>query len=459
MTKELLRDRLLLILCAVLFIGLFNYVYITIVTKRWAYLGFTFESPPIKSMVLVLLLCLLPIFWMPIRLTRPSQVIYWLLYAIVYVPSLFLPHFMQRQSTQDLYLLNISFFFSFCITGLTYKFPFLPVAHPKCSKNLWWFLIFFIAVLLYAAVLAVYGGRLQFSGLYNTELRLAAREIDTTFLTGYGQVWLANVINPIFMAVGLFRKKQLLFLIGVAGQILLFMTAADKMFILSIVFLPLLFILLRSKTNIFGLRFLLGMSLTLLLTILSGFYESIFSTIIQDQLSLRFFSNAGFLTSVYSDFFSQNPWTYWSYIKGVNLFIQYPYNLPVGFLIGDYLGDVTNHASAHAWATDGISSMGLSGVLIAGLIIGVIFYMLDISAIALDPRFSGLSIAMQGIVISNTSIISTCLGGGLLFNMFLFWLMPRCTMSIRYVVPELKNKKLYTCRVRKRGMTLLILRP
>ena len=145
------------------------------------------------------------------------------------------------------------------------------------------------------------------AGLYNIDLRLASRELDTTFLTGYGQVWLANVINPIFMALGLFRKKPLLFFMGAAGQVLLFMTAASKIFLLSIVFLPFLFLVLNSKTNIFGLRFIMGMSGLLMLTIFLEFYESHFSLIVQNLIGFRLFSNGGFMTSVYSDFFPIIP--------------------------------------------------------------------------------------------------------------------------------------------------------
>lgn len=433
MIKSRLRTRLLLILSAILFLYLFNYVYITIVTKRWAYAGFTFVPPPTQSILLVLLLGLLPIVWMPIRLTRPSQVLYWLLYAIVYVPSLFLPHYMQRQSIQDLYLLNISFFISFYIVGLTYNVPLRSIARLKLSKYTWWLFVTVTAGFLYVAIMAVYGGRLQLAGLYNIALRLASRDLTTTFLTGYGQVWMANAINPMLMALGLFRKNPLLFFVGAAGQVLLFMTVAAKVWLLSVVFLPFMFLILKSKNNIFSLRFIMGMSGLLMVTIFLGFYESYFSSIVQNLIGFRLFSTAGFMTSVYSDFFSQNAWTYWSHLKGVSAMVSYPYDLSMNYLIGDFLGDVTNSANAHAWASDGIAAMGLVGVLVVGLVMGIIFYILDSSAAGLDPRFSGLAIVLHGIGLSNLSLMSSCLGGGLFFNMILFWLMPRYIGRVKFI--------------------------
>ena len=67
------------------------------------------------------------------------------------------------------------------------------------------------------------------------------------------------------------------------------------------------------------------------------------------------------------------------------------------------------------------------------LLMGIIFYILDCSAAALDPKFSGLSIAMHGINLSNLSLMSSCLGGGLFCNMILFWLMPRYISRVKFI--------------------------
>lgn len=432
MKRNRLLNRRRLIFCDVLYLFLFNYVYIAIVTKRWAYAGFTFEWPPLQSILVASVLGLLPMVWMPNRITRPSQVLYWILYAIVYIPSLYLPHYLNRQSSSDLYLLNLAFFVSFYILGLVYRVPLRKISGPKLSKRAWWAFIAVTGGILYLAVMAVYGGRLQLAGLYNIELRLASRSLDTAFFTGYGQIWLANVINPMLMALGLFRKKPLLFLLGAAGQILLFMTVAAKAWLLSIVLLPLIFLVLNTRKGKIGLRFMIGTSGLLLGTIILKIYNSPFSSSVQDLIGFRLFSDPGFATAVYSDFFSKNLWTHWSHLKGISALVKYPYDLSINYLIGNYLGSIQNSANAHAWATDGIAAMGITGVLVVGLLMGTIFYIFDCAAIGIDPRLSGLSIAMHGIALSNLSLVSSCFGGGIFFNMILFWLMPRHAGSPGY---------------------------
>jgi len=332
---------------------------------------------------------------------------------------------MQRQGPFDLYLINFSFFISFYILGLVYKVPLRAISRPNLSWDAWWFFVAAAAGIFYIAVMVVYGGRLQLSGLYNIDLRLESRGLDTNIFTNYGHVWLANVINPMLMAWGLLRKKPLLFLIGILGQIVLFMTAAQKMVLLSVVLIVLLFFIIKSKRYNFGLRFILGMSSLLIFVISLELYESFFSFTVQTLIGMRLFSVAGFMTSVYSDFFSQNPWTFWSHLKGISTIIEYPYDLSVPFLIGDFLGNFENSANAHAWATDGIAAMGLVGVLIVSLLMMFIFYLLDCAATGLDPRLSGLSIVTHGAAIGNLSVMSVFLGGGLFFNIILLWLMPR----------------------------------
>lgn len=430
--KKHLRPRTQLLLGAILFSCLFNYAYIAIVSPTWAYTGMTFTAPPNQSILLASLLALLPIIWLPMHLTRPSQLLYWFLYTVVYVPSIFIPHYMQRQGPFDLFLMNFSFFLSFYILGLFYKLPIRSIPRPNLSWDSWWFFVAAAAVIFYIAVMVVYGGRLQFSGLYNIELRLASRELDSNIFSNYGHVWLANVINPTLIAIGLLLKNPLVFFIGVVGQIILFMTAAQKMVLMSVIFVIFLFFILNSKRYTFGLRFILGMSSPLIFMVSLELYESLFSFTVQTLIGLRLFSVAGFMTSVYSDFFSQNPWTFWSHLKGFSTIIEYPYQLPLPFLIGDFIGDVENSANAHAWATDGIAAMGFVGVLIVGLVMGCIFYILDCTANELDPKLSGLSIAAHGAAIGNLSIMSVFLGGGLFFNMILLLLMPRAYFGARH---------------------------
>src|SRR5947209_18711686 len=61
-------------------------------------------------------------------------------------------------------------------------------------------------------------------------------------------MWLSGTIFPFLMTWGLFKKKWLLFLAGALGQIMLYATAGAKSVLLSILFIPAIYILLRGTT-------------------------------------------------------------------------------------------------------------------------------------------------------------------------------------------------------------------
>src|SRR2546428_36363 len=63
-----------------------NYLYPT-----WAYFRFHYNPPPTSCIMLAWILSVTPSLRMPMRLTRPSQLAYWVLYITVFIPSMFLP--------------------------------------------------------------------------------------------------------------------------------------------------------------------------------------------------------------------------------------------------------------------------------------------------------------------------------------------------------------------------------
>src|SRR5712672_3617809 len=83
------RSRLLLGI--VLYIAAYQWVYISWLNPVWGYMGFAYNPPPLGYFALACVLAILPGFWMPIVVTRPSQLIYWVLYFTVFIPSLFVP--------------------------------------------------------------------------------------------------------------------------------------------------------------------------------------------------------------------------------------------------------------------------------------------------------------------------------------------------------------------------------
>jgi hypothetical protein len=83
-----LRGALLVV--AIFYTGLLDYLYVEEIYPAYRYSGFVYR--PLSSAELVLRwgLCLVPALAVPIELRRPSQVVLWSLYLLVLVPTILL---------------------------------------------------------------------------------------------------------------------------------------------------------------------------------------------------------------------------------------------------------------------------------------------------------------------------------------------------------------------------------
>jgi len=85
------KHRLLLIFGIGAYVALFQWMYKYYLYPSWDYFGFHYEPPPFLYLLLAWVLSVTPSLWMPIKLTRPSQLAYWVLYITVFIPSMFVP--------------------------------------------------------------------------------------------------------------------------------------------------------------------------------------------------------------------------------------------------------------------------------------------------------------------------------------------------------------------------------
>src|SRR5262249_1743147 len=104
------QQRLLLVGGIAAYIACFHWMYVHYLYPEWGYFGFDYNPPATKYLVLAWVLSLLPSFWMPIKLTRPSQLAYWVLYITTIIPSMFVPLFMAIDPAAEISLLMIVLF-------------------------------------------------------------------------------------------------------------------------------------------------------------------------------------------------------------------------------------------------------------------------------------------------------------------------------------------------------------
>lgn len=402
-----------------LYIACFHWIYVHYLYPTLDYLGFDFNRPASAYLALAWTLALLPCLWMPLRLTRPSQLAYWVLYITVLIPSMFVPLYAEMEPAREIAVLMFVFLLAFFIVGCAHFAPLARLhgsryAAPQIARGMAW-----LGGALALWLLAVYRNHLQivsFNDVY--DLRDAASDMAEGTSINYAFMLLTGAINPFFMGYGLYHRKRWMVAAGVAGQLLIYSVGGTKGSILSIVFIPAMYFILKIRRIPFGVK-IASASLALML----GFclvYAAVGEQA-GDIVSLALFvvfsrtlGMGGLLTAQYYDFFQRNPFTYWSHIKGVNWFVHYPYQYPVGQELGiTYAGTTALDATTHFLATDGIEAAGLPGVVAIAFFCAFVFWVLDSAAQRHDPRLAALITTYAAYNLSNISIFTSLLSGGL----------------------------------------------
>jgi hypothetical protein len=427
--KHQFRQRLMLVLGILAFVALFQWGYINWLSQVFGYFGFDYYSPPAKYVVLAWIFSASPSLWMPLTITRPSQLAYWVLYLTVFIPSMFIPLFVKLNAPLDIAKLMLTLFVGFAVSGVGYLLPLYAFRGASVRRSAYWSGFTLLTVVCTVWVLIMFRNNIHlvsFGDVY--ELRESASDLEAGTLLNYPLMWLYGAINPFMIATGLFHKRIWLLLAGVLGQILVYSSMGTKASVLSIVFIFGIYFLLRKGRFPFAVKFTWGIvalfAVLCLLHVLWADEPGLLLSLMMFLVFFRSFGLAGLETGQYYYFFQHNPHTYYSHIKGISWLIHYPFHNPLGTELGYYYYYPLNDLTSHFWATDGIAALGLPGILLISVVFAVLFRLVDSLAQRHDPRYAALVIFYATYNLANLSMFTTLLSGGLGLLMLLLYLTP-----------------------------------
>ena len=430
--EHAVKERVLLVSAVSAYVALFQWMYQYYLYPSWDYFGFHFEPPPWPYLVLAWALSVTPTLWMPVKLTRPSQLAYWVLYITVFIPSMFVPLYAGLDAPGEISLLMVTLYAGFAIMGACYQAPLLRLRPARISRRVFWKGFGLIAGALVLWMIAVFRGRMQFLSFNNIyDLRDIQNDISEGTLVNYAFMLLTGALNPFLMGCGLFYRRRWLFLAGVLGQLLVYSVGGTKGSVLSIAFISGFYILFRIGSSPFALKLAFGtlaLAGGLCVTYVFAGYDPVplqMHWIALFVVLVRTLSMNGLMTAWYYNFFQNNPHTFYSHIKGVNWFVHFPYERTAALEIGSvYMGGNDADPTAHFWAIDGIGALGLLGVLLISAFCGLVFWLLDSAAQKHDPRFAALVTSYAAYNIANISIFTSLYSGGLAILILALYLMP-----------------------------------
>jgi hypothetical protein len=432
-SRDSRNRRVLSVICSVLAVAAYHWTYIEFLNVYWEHAGFAYDSPDPQGIAIAYILAILPSLWMPLRIERPSQYLYWLIYLTVYIPTELTAALWRQYVTSQALTVMLFLTCGMLLVRLSYAIPPGRIRRPSVRAPVYWTALSAMVVLAIILVLTVYAGNIQFVSLYESnELRSAAREIDADapVYVNYSLAWLGYTLFPLIASYGLYRGKKGIAALGLIGSASLYTTAGLRIFLFAPVLLMTASLLFRKAWSWIAVWAPLGAALAMTISTLASLTGSLSGVLLGTLVSMRTFGNNGLLTNVYAEFFAVHPLTYLSHLRGFNLFIPFPYSNSLGFVVGEhFFGFEEINANANMWATDGLAAFGPPGLLFVGLVVSCVFWLLDTVTSGLPPRFAALSLSAQGLGISNLSLFSILLGGGLGMMMLLLYLFPAQCVS------------------------------
>ena len=412
--------------------------YIVWLAPVWGYMGVDYSPVGTYYFLACLIASVLPSIWIPISISRPTMVTYWILYLLTYIPMIVGVSLSPKFTFIQVILFQLSCLFSFTLTGAGYYFKLIKIKEKYIPKFNFWVAFYSAMFLMFLYVIYIFKGNFKLVSPFDEnlyDLRFSGRDVaEGDKLVGYFTQWLSGAFLPFLLAIGIVYKKKLLILISCIGQIILYSTAANKAFILSIIYMVGIYYITK-KTSKFGifLTFFLIILITFL-TFSQIYFEDDFKLIffpITSIVMLRTVSISTINAVNYYDFFSNNPFTYYSHINIIGKFIRYPYgDLALGQVIGVTMsGNADSNWNANFYITDGFVAMGYSGLIIIGIISGLIFYIIDSLIKSQNIILCTLLITISSVSLMNVSIFTTLLTGGLIYLILFLVLFENKSLS------------------------------
>ncbi len=407
------------IICALIYIWVYDVAFKEFVYRLFAYMGINYIDMTAGKFMAWALLSIVPIlFYRGIQILSSFFTLF--LYILVYIPFVHALFTMWNISPMITYsyggVLCMIFILFFSIGKKQRIFKNI-IIEPLIPFN--W--IQGVTIVLTIVLFAMSLKSMHFVNVFTqSDIMYQFRaenseEAGTGSLLVYIKGWLFGGLYPFLLVNYLSERKWIKTTFIIAAYFVLFMIDMQKLtFFMPFALIILYFVIRKEKDAISNkLHALLMYFLSIASILIVCLKDEVLQLALGFIVILRTSAVAGWLSQYYLRFFcvNDNPFTYYSHINLVNVITNgYPFSQPLGMAVA--YGN--QNANANFLLTDGLAAGGILGILI----IGIFFYLLMhlINSISYRYKISDLLIVFLPTLsyILNTSIFTTLLSNGLL---------------------------------------------
>lgn len=414
----------------VVYVFCLHYGYENYILPTWGYMGyFKYSNLDWSLKLYELLIIILPSFFTSKEVHRISQFFYLFIYILIYIPTIIVISHSWTGDYNDFYFFTLSYFVSILIISFSSRLKLKPFKLFKIPAKKLVNYFFYISLICISYIFLKKYDSLQLVDFTNSIDVYKLREENSapSSFDGYITLLTASLFLPFLTASSIKFEKYFYLIFSFLGFIILFSIGANK----SYLFTPFLILLVYKIIEYFkkGLnsKIVILFSLVVLILSFSMKYGGVTTKLILFFPSafflFRTIFTGGWQSLVYYDFFNNpsNELTYLSQTKFFNLLSEYPYDDLLGNTVGYYaFSDENLSLNANFLISDGFASFWFLGIILITVLYSIIFYIIDCVSIDFDLSFVVSCTFFSIISLSNTSLFTTLLSGGLFITTLIF---------------------------------------
>lgn len=421
----LAHSRTGVVLGCALYVAVFRIVYQLVIVPTWGYEGFRSRAMLIRA-ISAGGLAVLPGLWLPVRLARPSQVLYWVLYLLVVVPTCLVAMWGLEDQSSGPVLLSIFIVSMFGLSGLAYRAPLLPLPRAGLRNYEFGVILVLLSATFYALLVASFGVNFHFVSLqdiYSVRAQYQSTLDRAPGVVAYAISWQAWVINPLVMAAGLRWRRMSWVAVGAVAQFAIYSITGFRSMFFSVYLLLYLLWAMRSEST-FGTKLI--STWTAIFAGAGALQYLGYALTPAALINVRMTALPGLLTGYYYEFFSIHPQARLGHSIFKSL-VDYPYAVEPPYLIAStYFHSAAMESNANLWA-DAYANFGYVGILLFSVLLAIVLWLYDSLASRCDRRLAGLAIGLPAFALANTGLLTALLTNGIGLVMLLVYLMPPTT--------------------------------
>ena len=423
--------RMVTVIVVFLMYYLFIYLYKISISPIESYRGFVYKEITFFQQLLILFFLSIPITFLPLRLSRPSDMAMWILYLIPYTSTVYMSLYITRGTIWSVIYLWISILISLLMMNFSRKHKITINIKREFSRDVdlyTFYLLLFSCICLY--LIFVIHGKFQLSIANSYIRRMAARE-DSPFMYGYIVALFKSLLTVFGVYLAIIKRKWWYMILIFISVLAIFSFNGTKSTVLNPLILIGIAIYARSSKHKCRLYFL---PIILFTVIIVAAIELIFlhSNILSQLIVRRIMAVPGFLNTAFWAFFSNNPKTLMTESIG-KFFLDPVYNVGPTFLIGaEYFNKETCNANTGIWL-GAFAQFGLLGMLIVSSLAGFCLGIVDNITKKNFFIMGCLVCAFMGLNWSEQMFHTSMLTGGI-FYLFIGVLLINKSRSLQHVL-------------------------